>query len=353
MRPSIGISLLAALIASPLVAQGAADCDLAVDEVNGNVQDPRRLSARRRSRVRRHAAEHPAGVVLAGAGAMRVPACMRSLCGTACAVLAAVPAVAYADPVTVVNALRTEGCGRVTAVGSPARRDSSLDAAARELARDEKLADALASVGYPAASSSSFHVRGSRDDATIRKMLEARYCDRINDARLVEVGAHQSGDETWIVMGARTETPFSGLRDPAAVATRVLELINAARGEARRCGRERVEPAPPLTMAMTLTAAASVHSLDMAGREWLGHDGSDGSESGERMTRAGYTWSVAGENVAAGQADAESVVAAWLDSPGHCATLMSPLYTETGVAFALAPGKNPAIYWTQVFAAPR
>ena len=179
------------------------------------------------------------------------------------------------------------------------------------------------------------------------------YCDRINDPRLVEVGAHQSGDETWIVMGARTETPFSALRDPAAVAMRVLELVNAARSEARRCGRERFEPAPPLTMVTALTAAASVHSLDMAERERLGHDGSDGSNSGERMTRAGYAWQVAGENVAAGQADAESVVAAWLDSPGHCATLMSTLYTETGVAFALAPGKNPAIYWTQVFAAPR
>jgi uncharacterized protein YkwD len=288
---------------------------------------------------------------------MGVLVCMRlRFCAAAChtvALLAAVPETVHADPASVVNELRTEGCGRVTAVGSPARRDSALDAAARELARDAKLADALARVGYPAASSSSFHVRGSRDDAMVRSMLEARFCDRINDARLVEVGVHQSGDETWIVMAGRTETPFSGLRDPAAVAARVLELINAARGEARRCGRERVEPAPPLTMATALTAAASVHSLDMAGRARLGHDGSDGSESGERMTRAGYAWRAAGENVAAGQADAESVVAAWLDSPGHCATLMSPLYSQTGVAFALAPGKNPAIYWTQVFAAPR
>ena len=288
---------------------------------------------------------------------MRVPARMRFQCGAPArvvlAALAALPAVVHADPVTVINALRSEGCGRAAAVGSPAGRDSALDAAARELARDAKLADALARVGYPAVSSSSFHVRGSRDDATIRSMLEARYCDRINDPRLVEVGVHQSGDETWIVMGARTETPFSGLRDPAAVVTRVVELVNAARREARRCGGERFEPVPPLTMVTTLTAAASVHSLDMAERGRLGHDGSDGSESGDRMTRAGYTWRVAGENVAAGQADADKVVAAWLDSPGHCATLMSPLYVETGVAFALAPGKNPAIYWAQVFAAPR
>jgi uncharacterized protein YkwD len=286
------------------------------------------------------------------ADAMRVLARMRFPCA-ALAVSAALSVAAHADPASVINALRTEGCGPVTAIGSPARRDSALDAAARELARGAQLADALARVGYPAASSSSFHVRGSRDDAAVRSMLEARYCERINDARLVEVGVHQSGDETWIVMGGRIETPFEALRDPAAVATRVLELINAARSEARRCGRERVERAPPLAMAMALTAAASLHALDMAGRERLGHDGSDGSDSGARMTRAGYTWSVAGENVAAGQADAESVVAAWLDSPGHCATLMSPLYAETGIAFALAPGKNPAIYWTQVFAAPR
>jgi uncharacterized protein YkwD len=106
-------------------------------------------------------------------------------------------------------------------------------------------------------------------------------------------------------------------------------------------------------MSTTLTAAASLHSLDMAERGRLGHDGSDGSSSGERITRAGYAWQASGENVAAGQPDAQTVVAGWLDSPGHCATLMNSAFTETGIAFALAPGKNPAVYWTQVFAAPR
>ena len=266
---------------------------------------------------------------------------------------AGLPAVARADPTSVVNVLRTQGCGRVPAVASTARRHSALDAAARELARDAKLADALARVGYPAASSSAFHVRGPRDDATIRTMLEDRYCERINDPKLVEVGVHQSGDDTWIVMAGRTEMPFAALQDPAGVARRVLELVNAARAEARRCGRDRFEPAPPLAAATSLTAAASLHSLDMAGRGELTHDGSDGSNSGERMTRAGYTWQISGENVASGQRDAEAVVAAWLDSPGHCATLMDARYTETGIAFALAPGKNPAVYWTQDFAAPR
>jgi len=268
----------------------------------------------------------------------------------ACAVL---PAAAQADPAGVVNALRAEGCAQVPAVGSPARRDSALDAAARELGRNAKLADALARVGYPVATSSSFNIRGARDDASIRSMLEAQYCDRINDPKLVELGVHQSGDRTWIVMAGRSAKPFAALQVPASVARRVLELVNAARAQARRCGADDFEPAPPLAMATTLTAAASVHALDMAARGLLTHDGSDGSDSGGRMTRAGYSWQMAGENVAAGQRDAEAAVAAWLSSPGHCATLMDPRYTETGVAFALAPGKNPDVYWTQDFAAPR
>ena len=272
-----------------------------------------------------------------------------------CAVFAALAAgrAAHADPIAVVNALRAEGCPSVAAIGEPARRDSALDAAARELARDAKLSDALARVGYPVLSSTSFHVRGSPEDGVIRQMLAQRYCAAINDAKFPEVGAHQSGTETWIVMAGRAPIPFAALQDPVAVAQRVLELVNAARAEARRCGRDTFEPAPPLTLSTALTAAASLHSLDMAARGSLGHEGSDGSVAGERITRAGFVWQGSGENIAAGQPDAASAVAAWLESPGHCATLMQPRFTQTGIAFALAPGKNPAVYWTQVFATPR
>jgi uncharacterized protein YkwD len=285
---------------------------------------------------------------------MRAPAACRPFAHRAVlAAFASLAVAAHADPAGVVNTLRAEGCASVAAAGSPARRDSALDAAARELARNATLADALARVGYPAAKSSSYHVHGSRDDAGIRAALEPRYCGSVNDPKLIELGVHQSGADTWIVLAGRKEKPFASLQDPAAVAQRVLELVNAARAEARSCGDERFEPAPPLAMSTGLAAAAALHSLDMAARGRLGHDGSDGSESGERITRTGYTWQAAGENVAAGQHSAEAVVAAWLGSPGHCATLMNAHFTETGVAFALALGKEPPVYWTQEFAAPR
>ena len=260
---------------------------------------------------------------------------------------------AHADPADVVNNLRRQGCRGVTAVGTPVRRDSALDAAARELANNRELKAAIDRVGYPVATSTSFRVRGTRADEAIEKVLGDRYCAAVNDPKFTEFGVHQSGDNTWIVMAARAPDPYLALRDPVAVMQRVFELVNAARSEPRKCGRTEHPPAAPLALSSALTAAASLHSLDMAERGKPIHQGSDGSESGERITRAGYVWRASGENVAAGQRSAEEVVEAWLDSPGHCATLMEPNFVETGIAFALAPGKNPSIYWTQVFAAPR
>ncbi len=276
----------------------------------------------------------------------------------ACAALALLVAGAWvpaaaADPAAVINGLREQGCAGTAPVGTAVRRHSALDAAARELAGNRELKRALERVGYPVANSTSFHVRGSRADEALRGILAERYCAAVNDPAFTELGFHQSGDNTWIVMAARAPQPFAALQDSAGVTQQVLELVNTARAESRECGRTQHAAAAPLTLSPVLTAAAAVHSLDMAERGTPTHRGSDGSDSGERITRAGYAWRASGENVAAGQHDAAAVVAAWLASPGHCASLMEPNFTETGIAFALAPGKNPDVYWTQVFAVPR
>jgi uncharacterized protein YkwD len=257
-----------------------------------------------------------------------------------------------AGPLEVVNAIRLEGCAAQPAPSSPVTASEKLDAVARELARGRRLSSAIARTEYPAAVSTSFHVRGSREDDLVRRTLIEQRCAGVNDPRHVELGSFVEGDEMWIVLGARIP-PGPSYADPEAIAARVLELVNAARREARTCGRDRYEPAPPLTLAPALTSAALIHAADMAARGTLEHRGSDGSSSGERITRAGYLWQASGENIAAGQADADAAVAAWLKSPGHCASLMGPFFTQTGIAFALAPTKNPSIYWTQVFATPR
>jgi uncharacterized protein YkwD len=258
--------------------------------------------------------------------------------------------VARADPIDVINAMRAQGCSRGSSPAAPVRHDGSLDNAARELTRDDRLEVALGRAGYDAERSTFFHVRGSSADEAIAQVLGERYCGAVNDPLYEDSGVFRRGNETWIVLAVR-KVPLT--LEAATVEMRVLALVNAARAQARRCGREQMEPTGPVTLSPFLTAAAIAHSRDMAQRGSLGHPGSDGSTSAQRVTRAGYAWRTAGENIAAGLRDAEAVVAAWLDSPPHCATLMGPQFTEMGVAFALAPGKNPPIYWTQVFAAPR
>jgi len=46
------------------------------------------------------------------------------------------------------------------------------------------------------------------------------------------------------------------------------------------------------------------------------------------------------------------VLEGWLASPGHCANLMNPAYTELGAAYAVDPQSDAAIYWTAMFGAP-
>jgi len=263
----------------------------------------------------------------------------------------ALTSVARADPVTVINTIRTTGCADQSAAPAVVRY-KALDTVARELSR-RRLGDAIEVAGYPAATSTSFHVGGSPDDAAIRRMLVERYCDGVTDPRYGEIGVYQRGDDTWIVLAARLPPPRALPNDVSAVAERVLELVNVARLEARLCGRNQFAAAAPLTLSSALTEVARLHALDMAQRGSLGHQGSDGSRAGDRITRSGYSWRASGENVAAGQRDAEAVVAAWLDSPEHCASIMAPQFTEMGVAFALVPASNPPIYWTQLFATPR
>jgi uncharacterized protein YkwD len=257
-----------------------------------------------------------------------------------------------ADVVSLVNAIRAEGCSGGAAGSAPVNVDKTLDGVARELARRNDLRRAIEVANYPAQSSASLHVKGAPDDGTIRRELAKQHCKEITDPRFAELGSLRKGDEVWIVLAQRrvARPPLQ----PGVTAARVLELVNAARATARKCGRKDYAAAAPLTLSARLSSVALLHAQDMALHTTLDHRGSDGSEPVERVARSGYEWRAVGENVAAGQDDANAVVAAWLESPGHCLNIMEPGFTEMGVAFSLAaPGSDPEIYWAQVFATPR
>jgi uncharacterized protein YkwD len=272
------------------------------------------------------------------------------LCALLCvsALPATIPA-ASADPLTTINAIRTEGCADGTPSSAAVAQNDALDAVARELSQSSKLNEALEATGYPAGSAAGVYARGPLDDASFRAFIKRDYCQSVSNPEFNEVGLYRSGDEMWMVLAARLDLPE--LDNASAVAQQVLELVNAARDEPRQCGDRSFDATSPVVLSTALTSVALLHAQDMARQRIMDHRGSDGSQPGERLTRSGYRWRTVGENVAAGQPNASEVVESWLASPGHCSAIMEPRFEEMGVAFALVAG-NPAIYWAQTFAAP-
>lgn len=132
----------------------------------------------------------------------------------------------------------------------------------------------------------------------------------------------------------------------------MLRKVNAARASARSCGSEQFAPAEPLTYNCPIEGAAEHHSNDMASNNFFSHTGSDGLRVGARVTATGYEWSVVGENIAAGYDDVDTVVQAWLDSPGHCRNIMEPRFSQFAVRRVDTNTADYDNYWTQVFATP-
>ncbi|MEU1409192.1 CAP domain-containing protein [Streptomyces sp. NPDC005728] len=125
----------------------------------------------------------------------------------------------------------------------------------------------------------------------------------------------------------------------SGVVARIVALVNAERSKVG-CSA--------LTLNATLTKAAQAHSQDMAAHQNMSHTGSDGSSPGDRITRAGYSWSAYGENVAYGYTTPEQVMAGWMSSPGHRANILNCSFKEIGVGLA-----QPNSYWTQDFGTAR
>ncbi|MET0340996.1 MAG: CAP domain-containing protein [Polyangiales bacterium] len=127
----------------------------------------------------------------------------------------------------------------------------------------------------------------------------------------------------------------------------VLRLTNLRRQAGARCGNVSYAPAAALTMAPALRCAARVHSKDMSDRRFFSHTAPDGTRFSQRIDRAGYLWRTVGENIAMGYPTPLAVVNGWMQSPGHCANIMNPAFTQIGIAVF------GASVWTQDFGAPR
>ncbi len=103
---------------------------------------------------------------------------------------------------------------------------------------------------------------------------------------------------------------------------------------------------PALSYSLQLEKAAKSHAEDMVRKGFFSHTGSNGSDVGERVNRAGYEWCFVAENIAQGQSSLDAAISAWAQSRGHRANMLSRKAKE----FAVYQAADRT--WVMVLAAP-
>lgn len=167
----------------------------------------------------------------------------------------------------------------------------------------------------------------------------------LGDALEVEVAApgdvcQRMGLGVWNDVGANEECE-------------ALIETNIVRAEGYDCGNGMLPPTHPLTMNEDLRYAARTHAEWMRNGGGFGHSsvgGPLGDTLRSRVNSAGYRWRKIGENVARGRYQGAVTVDAWLNSQGHCRTLMNSEYVDVGYGRSHGNGK---VYWTGDYGKPR
>jgi len=136
----------------------------------------------------------------------------------------------------------------------------------------------------------------------------------------------------------------------------VLLLTNEARAMGATCGdKGSFGPAGPLVMNGQLRCSARLHSQDMGEAGYFAHDSQNGDDPFDRMSAAGYSGRLMGENIAKGQQSPAEVVDGWMNSPGHCTNIMNDGFSDIGIGYwegeAESQWFNGNKLWTQNFGA--
>lgn len=88
----------------------------------------------------------------------------------------------------------------------------------------------------------------------------------------------------------------------------------------------------PLRLDPRLSAAADGRIQDMEERGYWSHASPDGDGPFLRLRDHGYAHSAAGENLAAGFETAGVLVSGWMESEGHRRNILSPEFSDAGIA---------------------
>jgi uncharacterized protein YkwD len=135
--------------------------------------------------------------------------------------------------------------------------------------------------------------------------------------------------------------PDRRLRQIESLEQECLTEVNRLR-EMRGLGR--------LDMSEELLEVARYYSRRMAEERFFSHTDPEGRTVRQRVSDAGITWRVLGENLAYSNGYSNPVAASmngWMDSDSHRRNILDPSYRKTAIgAWISADG---TIYFTEIF----
>ncbi|MET1179164.1 CAP domain-containing protein [Peribacillus simplex] len=164
-------------------------------------------------------------------------------------------------------------------------------------------------------------------DVSIDELLKTN--SAINDANQIRIGQ---------IINLPASNTTVNREESQSVEQQVLSLVNEERSK---------RDLPSLKMDTAISQVAILKSEDMRDSNYFNHTSPSYGSPFEMMKSFGISYKYAGENIAAGQPSADSVMKSWMNSPGHKANILNKNYTHIGIGHVT--GGKYTHYWTQQF----
>jgi len=152
-----------------------------------------------------------------------------------------------------------------------------------------------------------------------------------------------SAPGTGVATGGPTGDPTGGTTAPPtldAESAAFVVLLNNLRAQ---------NGLAALALSPLLNLSSQWMSTDMATNNYFDHTDSLGRDPFTRMAAFGYDSNDEGENIAAGNSDAQSTYTQWVNSAPHLANMLDSNYTQIGVGRAYSADSTYGWYWTTDF----
>ena len=164
----------------------------------------------------------------------------------------------------------------------------------------------------------------------------------------------------WIIIGSLFFFTMSSMAQDCARGDERIKSINSEfENEVLKLTNieRKKRGLSPLKMNKMLSYSARYHAKDMAEENYFEHDSFDRKKNGKLVKSCGtfdrieafISFSYLAENISAGQHTPESVLNAWMNSPGHKKNILNKNFTEIGIAYYYSDDSEYNHYWVQNF----